>query len=275
MSNINLFPDLRRARIIIVELSVSINNIWEVKLVKSGNIKGFLAGVLVTVILMSSVSALASTGSKNIEIFYNNIKITLDGKQVTPRDGRGDIVEPFIYNDSIYLPIRAIATALGLSADWDGNTRTAILGTGAVSGDWSKDKPAPIGTKINVDYTLTTSGGWKGAMFVSQVLRGDEAVAQYNPTFFGQNKVGENQEIILVKVQITTAADSPSPWGVGLTQFFSGYSGYNDRLSGAFYGVPSDGDGYVWRGMIVDKTDSQPKLAFETSSVKNVWFALY
>jgi len=244
--------------------------------VKNGKLKGFLMGVLVTVLLMTTIPALAASGSKNIEVFYNNIKITLDGKQITPRDGRGDIVEPFIYNDSIYLPLRAIATALDLSANWDGTTQTAILGTGVVSGEWSKDNPAPIGTKINVDYKLSTvSGGWKGSMFVSQVLRGAEAVAAYNPMSVNMNKVEEDQELILVKIYIATDADSPNQWGVGYTQFFNGYSGYNDKLTGAFYGVPKDGEGYVWRGFVVDKADTQPKLAFETVSVKNVWFGLY
>ena len=241
---------------------------------KKSSIKGFVSGVLVTVLLMSAIPALASTGSKTIEVFYNNIKITLDGNQITPRDGRGEIVEPFIYNDSTYLPLRAVATALGLSVDWDGSTQTAILGTGIVSGDWSKDNPAPIGTKINVDYKLS-SGGWKGTMFVSQVLRGDKAVAEFNPTFYSQNKVGADQEVVLIKIQVDTAADSPGQWVYGLTQFFNGYSGYNNKLSGAYYGIPSDGAGYVWRAYVVDKADMQPKLAFETSSLDNIWFKLY
>ena len=241
---------------------------------RKGNIKWFVAGILLTVLLMSAIPAMATKGGRTIEVSYNNIKITLDGKQITPRDGRGDIVEPFIYNGSTYLPLRAVATALGLSVDWDGSTQTVILGTGVVSGDWSKDNPAPIGTKINVDYKLS-SGDWKGTMFVSQVLRGDKAVAEFNPTFFGQNKFGADQEIVLVKILVETAADSPTQWRFGLTQFFSGYSGYNDRLDGAYYGIPSDGDGYVWRAYIVDKSDPQPKLAFETTSVNNVWFKLY
>jgi len=243
---------------------------------KKGNIKWFLAGVLAAIMLTMSIPALASTGTRTIEVVYNNIKITLDGKQVTPRDGQGNVIEPFIYNGTTYLPLRAVASALGLAVEWDSGTQTVLLGTGAVSGDWSKDNPAPIGTKINVDYQTTIAGsGWKGAMFVSQVLRGGEAAAEFSQSLISQNRVGEGQEIVLAKIQIETANDSPRQWGVGMTQFFTGYSGYNDRLGGAFYGTPKDGDGYVWRAFVVDKSDTQPKLAFDPYGVNNVWFGLY
>jgi len=243
---------------------------------KKGKIKWFLAGVLAALMLVSSIPVLAATGSKTIEIFYNNIKITLDGKQITPRDGQGVIVEPFTYQGTTYLPLRAVATALGLSVDWDAATKTVILGTGVVTGDWSKDNPAPIGTKINIDYKLSSgSDGWKGSMFVSQVLRGDEAAAEFNKAVFGQNKIGEGQEIILAKIMVDTAPDSPRQWSVGLTQFFNGYNGYNDKLNGAFYGTPKDGEGYVWRAYIVDESETQPKLTFNPYGVDNAWFSLY
>jgi len=244
---------------------------------KRESIKGFLFGVLLTVLILSSIPALASTGAKTIEIYYNNIKITLDGVQVTPRDGQGNIVEPFTYQGTTYLPVRAVANALGIAVDWDANTKTVILGSGVVSGDWSKDNPAPIGTKIIVDYKLSTNANdsWKGNMFISQVLRGEEAAAEFNKTFFSQNKVGEDQEIVLVKIQIETAPDSPSKWRAGLVQFFTGYSGYNNRLSLATYGTPNDGEGYVWKAFVVDKSDTQPKLAFDPYGVNNAWFRLY
>ena len=241
--------------------------------------KGFLVFLLIIIILLLSVtalSALARTDTKTVDIKYNNIKITLDGKQITPRDGQGNIVEPFVYNGTTYLPVRAISNALGIAVDWDASTQTVILGTGVESGNWSKDNPAPIGTKINVDYRLSSTPGksWKGSMFISQVLRGDEAIAQFNQSLTGQNKVGADQEIVLVKVQIDTAPDSASAWYTGLTQFFSGYSGYNDRLSLAAYGTPGDGAGYIWRAYVVERSDTKAKLAFETSGVDYVWFSL-
>jgi len=112
-------------------------------------------------------------------------------------------------------------------------------------------------------------------MFVSQVLRGDEAAAEFDKYFFNANKVGEGQEIILVKIQIDTDSDSVGSWNFGLAQFFTGYSGYNDRLKIAPYGLPRNGVGYVWEAYIIDKSEVQPKLAFNPTSVNNVWFRLY
>ena len=238
--------------------------------------RGFIAGVLVTLVFTMAFPAFGSVGAKMVKVSYDNIKITLNGQQITPRDGQGNIVEPFIYEGTTYLPIRAVANALGLAVDWDSGNKTVILGTGAVSGDWSKDNPAHIGAKINIDTSSQATGdGWKGSMRVGQVLRGEEANKEFNQSTFGMNKIGEGQEIILIKIYVETASDSGAKWGIGATQFFTGYSGYNDRLAMASYGAPNDGDGYVWRSYIVDKSDTQPKLSYETAIVKNAWFKLY
>ena len=240
---------------------------------KRANLNGFLAGVLVMLILMVSIPALAYSGTKSIDVSYNNIKITLDGKQVTPRDGSGKIVEPFTFDGTTYLPVRAVATALDLAVDWDAATQTVVLGTGVVSNSkWSKDNPAPIGTKININ---NTSNKWAGAIFVSQVLRGEDALAQFDKKRAELNKVSDDQEILLAKIQIETAPNSQVQWSHGLTQFFSGYSGYNDRLDTAFYGSPDNGDGYVWRAFVIDKSDTQPKIAYEPFGVDDAWFRLY
>ncbi|MEG2008623.1 MAG: stalk domain-containing protein, partial [Oscillospiraceae bacterium] len=70
----------------------------------------------------------ASKATKTIEITYRDIKISIDGKQITPKDASGNTVEPFIYNGTTYLPIRAVASALGVEVGWDGDTSTAYLG---------------------------------------------------------------------------------------------------------------------------------------------------
>jgi len=246
------------------------------KIINRGFWSGALAGMMAALLIATAIPVMASSGSRTIDITYNNIKIALDGQQITPRDGQGNIVEPFIYEGTTYLPLRAIANALGLSVEWDGATQTVKLGTGVASGDWSRDNPAPIGTRINVDMSSrTVSDNWKGSMFIGQVLRGEEAEREFNQSLVGTNRVGENQEIILFKIYIDTASDSGREWSAGSTQFFTGFSGYNDRLALASYGVPRDGEGYVWRAYIVDKSDTQPKLAFQTTVVTNAWFKLY
>lgn len=77
--------------------------------------------------------ALATNGSITKELFYQDIKITLNGNPIIPRDAQGNTVEPFTIDGTTYLPVRGIADALGLGVEWDGNTNTVILTGGAGS----------------------------------------------------------------------------------------------------------------------------------------------
>lgn len=90
--------------------------------------RGFISGVLTTVIALSLVGTAAATiGSRSVQADYNNIKITLNGAQVTPTDANGNAVEPFAVNGTTYLPVRAVADALGVDVQWDGKTGTVVL----------------------------------------------------------------------------------------------------------------------------------------------------
>lgn len=82
-------------------------------------------------IVLSGVTtwADATTGKKPVEVDYNDIKVTLDGTNVTLADANGNLVEPFVIDGTTYLPVRAISSALGLEVGWDGETSTVILST--------------------------------------------------------------------------------------------------------------------------------------------------
>ena len=83
--------------------------------------KNFIAlGLLASMAL--NCTAFASTGTQNIPITYNNIKIVVDGKAVNTS------AEPFIYNGVTYLPVRAVGEALGKEVSWDSSTNTIYLG---------------------------------------------------------------------------------------------------------------------------------------------------
>lgn len=56
-----------------------------------------------------------------------SIKIMLDGKEVNPVDSLGNPAEPFIIGGTTYLPVRGIASALGLDVQWDAETNTVVL----------------------------------------------------------------------------------------------------------------------------------------------------
>ena len=89
----------------------------------------------ITACLLALVMALglalpASAADKRLEAAYTGTKIVLDGDTILPMDATGRIVEPFAVDGTTYLPIRAVADALGLGVDWDQATKTVKLSTG-------------------------------------------------------------------------------------------------------------------------------------------------
>ncbi len=89
-------------------------------------IKGFVVGVITTTLVSTAV--FAAPAAKSITAFYNGIKIYVDGDKITPKDGNGKIVEPFIYDGTTYLPVRAVSEALGKQVSWDGNSNSVYIG---------------------------------------------------------------------------------------------------------------------------------------------------
>ncbi|MBQ3115193.1 MAG: copper amine oxidase N-terminal domain-containing protein [Clostridia bacterium] len=89
-------------------------------------LQGMIAGVIICAILTSGV-VFAKQITATAELLYNNIKITLNGQELLPKDANGNYVEPFTINGTTYLPVRAVASALGMDVNWDGNTNTVIL----------------------------------------------------------------------------------------------------------------------------------------------------
>ena len=86
--------------------------------------------LLTTVALVALLALTVSASSNSAEktVTYRDIKITLHGAPVTPTDADGNPTEPFIMDGTTYLPVRAIAGAMGLSVSWDDATNTVLLG---------------------------------------------------------------------------------------------------------------------------------------------------
>ena len=88
-----------------------------------GLIVGLLIGVLVT------GGATYAVGYTTLyDVITDGIKIIVDGKNLIPTDANGNEVQPFIYNGTTYLPVRAVANAFGKAVYWDGPEYTVYLG---------------------------------------------------------------------------------------------------------------------------------------------------
>lgn len=87
-----------------------------------------VAFVLVACLLMG-IGAVAAVNSETISaLLARDIKVEYNGKTQTLKDANGKTVYPLSYQDTTYLPIRAISNILGVSVDWDEKTQTVILG---------------------------------------------------------------------------------------------------------------------------------------------------
>lgn len=84
--------------------------------------------ICLAAILLFGSTISAKTVSETAQIFYNNIKIFINGGEIIPKDANGNETEAFIMNGTTYLPVRAISQAFGQEVEWDGATQSIYIG---------------------------------------------------------------------------------------------------------------------------------------------------
>lgn len=87
-----------------------------------------LTALALAAALTGTAVAASTITTKTIEAQYMGISLVVDGVAVTPKDTSGNVVEPFVSEGTTYLPVRAVADALGKSVTWDGETKTVYIG---------------------------------------------------------------------------------------------------------------------------------------------------
>ena len=92
---------------------------------KFQRMRDFVMGaVTASLVLGVTPAAFAKVASMNIPVQYNNIKVLVDGEELRTEK------EPFLYDGTTYLPLRAVAEAVGKEVSWDSATKTAAISTG-------------------------------------------------------------------------------------------------------------------------------------------------
>ena len=81
-------------------------------------LKGFAVGVIVTVMLLSTV-AYSEGVRQTIEVLFNSVNLEVNGKKVE--------ADNILYKGTTYVPLRAVAEMLGKEVGWDQDTRTASI----------------------------------------------------------------------------------------------------------------------------------------------------
>ena len=93
--------------------------------------KKYIVFCLVFVIAYTTVFTAFSAGGITKEIFYNGIKVVIDGKQATFDENS----QPFVMDGTTYLPLRAMGNALGKEVSYDAGSNTAYLTSPGGSSD--------------------------------------------------------------------------------------------------------------------------------------------
>ena len=123
--------------------------------------KKWLSGFLTCLLLCGLVAtAGAKTGKVMQELTYRDIRVSLDGKVLDLRNAVGDKVEPFMFDGTNYLPVRALAEALGLNVAWDGKEVMVVLTTPESAPPESETKPQetpPTAESPKNDYEITNT----------------------------------------------------------------------------------------------------------------------
>lgn len=106
-------------------------------MLKNKKIRTILLVALLVCAMGSTIFAKQVT--ETVSIIYDNIKIIIDGIEYNAKDANGNEIEPFVYNGTTYLPVRAIADAFDKDVTWEPQTSTVVLGT--KNFDWLDQMP--------------------------------------------------------------------------------------------------------------------------------------
>lgn len=107
--------------------------------------------MLLTIVLSFVLGAVANAAgglTKLTDVYLNSdISVVINGTVFNAKDPQdGSTYVPMTYKGRTYLPLRAVAEAVGLPIDYDANTKTAYLGT----------KPGTIGGPVQEVYINAT-----------------------------------------------------------------------------------------------------------------------
>lgn len=134
-------------------------------------IKGIFFGtIIMMLIIMMSVSTFGMTGTKTLTVNYNDVKIYVDQKLMTPRDVKGNAVEPFVSNGTTYVPIRAVSEALGSKVSWDGLSSSVYIDTKSAVLYQNREYGFRFSLPVSWKGYGIVAGEWKG-----NALEGDKA----------------------------------------------------------------------------------------------------
>ncbi len=229
--------------------------------------------------LMVSAGAFAAGTARNIQAYFGNVKLYVDGKAVKE--------ETLTYNGVTYVPLRAAAETLGMEVNYDEKSAAVYLSSqGNSASEYSADNPAPIGTA----QTITVEGilsDYKAEVKVTEIVRGAEATKMIKSANIFNADPKQGYEYVLAKIymKVTESEDdkkvsiSSSSFGC-YSESGAEYKEFvvvvepEPKLSSSFLpGASAEG----WVSFMVKSEDAAPKMCFgaKYDGSGGAWFKLY
>lgn len=259
---------------------------------KIQRIKDIITGSVITAIVIGTgATAFAKATNMNIPVSFNNIKIIVDGKAIETDK------EPFIYDGTTYLPVRAVGEAIGKEVSWDGNTNTVILGGKAgtetkptetkpteTTSEYSRTNPAPVGTSqtIDIDNYLEK---YTAQVKVIDVLTGEQRKAVMGSTT-ANDRVDGDYDFVIAEVEVKIISVENSDKAVSVNSYdFKEFTSNNESVDKPYIYL-TDGqlneklyEGGVAKGYVVCKVkigDTAPKMVYGSNydGTGGAWFNL-
>jgi len=103
------------------------------KLKKVGKVLAIILAIMVVFTAGGVVVGATGVDQQITAILARGITVRNNSQPVTFTNAAGQQMYPILYQGSTYLPLRAMAELFDVSIEWDGSTRTVLMGdTGAV-----------------------------------------------------------------------------------------------------------------------------------------------
>ena len=117
-----------------------------------------------TTLVMTAAMAMPAMAAIDYETarLRPDFTIVIDGKEKNFKRADGSAAFALVYEDSTYLPLRAIGEALGKNVNWDEDTKTITLEGKRETKDSSnkavEDKAKNISVQVKKDFTIVIDG---------------------------------------------------------------------------------------------------------------------
>lgn len=237
--------------------------------------KGFLSGILVLTLVLSSVG-FAAVKTQKIDVLLNAVKLSVDGKYVSS--------ENIVYKDKLYVPADKIAASIGKKLAWDKNKNTASISDPVVASKYNIQNPAPLKTMQQVSVK-SAMYNYKAEVSIDEVLRGDAAwqMIKASNKFNQEPPAGKEYLVAKINFKLNEISDGKS-LSVSSASFRC-FSTDSKKYEAPFVVSPEPafqtelyaGASHTgWASFLVDAGDLSPKVTFGQNydGTGGIWFSL-